>query len=126
VVDYDPRMLRDPRVERPVKERSRRRRIAIHAAAAIAMVVWGVVLTFAFAIFSFGFSVCGPATAHEVHAYRDMVLELGLVGALGPLAVAMLLRRLGERAAPWFAVAGFVVVMAVIARLTAQPSRWCF
>jgi hypothetical protein len=119
-------MLRAPRVNRPVKERRRGWRIAIHAGAALATLVWAVVLAYGFVIFSFGFSVCGTATAHEVQAYRSMVLKFGLLGALAPFLVGVFLRRLGERSGPWFAVAAFVVVIAVIARLTAQPSHWCF
>ena len=119
-------MLRDPRPARPVEKRGRGRRIALHAGAALMVLAWGVVLSWAFVIFSFGFSVCGTATSHEVHAYRGMVLKFGLLGAVAPLAIGALFRRLGERSAPWFAVAAFVAGVAVAARLTAQPSQWCF
>jgi hypothetical protein len=71
-------------------------------------------------------SVCGTATAQEVHDSRIASLGFGLLVASAPLVVGVVIRLLKMRAWPWFAIAAFLAVVALVASVRTQPEQWCF
>ena len=87
--------------------------------------LWSV-LIYAQVLVAFVSSVCGRATASDVRTFRIEVLVVALIGSLIPLLVGFVVRRLGERAQPWFALAAVVAVIAVILGGSVRPSQWCF
>lgn len=106
--------------------RSSGRRILIHGGAAlVTFLSWWVVLAILGAV-AFGSSVCGSASTGEVWGYRETLLKFGLLGASVPLIQGAVIRRLGERSWPWFALAGIAAVFVVISALHSQPSQFCF
>jgi uncharacterized membrane protein len=116
----------DKGVARETEPRRPARRIAIHAGAALVTIAFAVGLTFAFVFVDFVTSVCGTATAHEVRTYRLALVGYAVLLTFIPLAVGMVIRRVGERSWPWFALAAIVALVAAIGTPSAQPSHWCF
>jgi hypothetical protein len=66
------------------------------------------------------------ATAHQVRGYRLVSLGYGFLMALVPLVAGTIIRSVGERSWPWFAVAAIATVIAVVGGLSAHPSQFCF
>jgi hypothetical protein len=119
-------MKSDEGVARETEPRHLGRRVAIHAGAALVAILLSVALTYAFVFVDFVTSVCGTATAREVRTYRLALLGYDVLVTSVPLAVGTVIRRVGERSWPWFALAAIVAAVAAIGTLGAQPSHWCF
>ena len=113
----------------PMEHRSPRHwgwRVAIHAGAALVTLGLWAALTVAFAFLSFGTSVCGSATAHQVRIYRLALLAYDALVVLVPLTIGTIVHHMRERSWPWFALGAAVGVFALIGTWHAQPGQWCF
>ncbi len=101
-------------------------RIMIHVVAGVVTLVSWWVLLAIMGVVDWGSSVCGTATAEQIHDYRVELLKYGLLGAVVPLALAAVIWRLGERAWPWAVLAVIAAVFAGVTALRAQVSQFCF
>jgi uncharacterized membrane protein YhaH (DUF805 family) len=111
----------------PENERTARRRLVVgHVIAVLATAAYWFVLACIFAFVSWGNSVCGDATAHDVAAQRQATFGFTLLAAGAPAVAAIAFGRRRPRSAiAWLAVTVVVVAIGLVSSAHAQPSQWC-
>jgi hypothetical protein len=116
----------------PVTRQAIWRLSLIHVLGAVATVASWFAIGVAFTVVDIvSYSDCRP-TAAQVHSYRALSIGFGLLAALVPLGVGIVIPRLCSRWAvqvtkmqsswPWFAFAAIVAVWVVRSGLRMQPS----